>query len=371
MNFDFSDEQKAFGEQVRRMLDAADPIAETRSALSGQVAYSIVAWRGLAQLGFQAVTIPTHFGGLDLSPLALCVAAEEIGRSLTPVPSLSSTYMCSEAIRLFGSDRQQARWLPGLANGTLIGAWAAAERGVELTPNSIRATLRDGALYGAKAPVLDGMAADLAVVLAGSDEAGPKLALCDLSAAGVARKPLESLDPSRPVAELTFAGASAEPLRKADWRAWEVMQARGAIFLAFEQIGASDRALWMARDYALTRKSFGRPIGSYQAIKHKLANVYAKNEIARAHAYYGAWALASNSETLPLAAAGARIAATEALSFAAQENIQTHGGIGFTWDSDCHLFYRRARHNALILGSAAFWKNRALVGLTEQLQSDA
>jgi len=369
MNFDFSDEQKAFGEQVRRMLDALDATSDARSALAGQIPYSARAWSGLASLGFQSIVIPTENGGLDFSALATCIAAAEIGRSLAPVPSLSSTYMCSEAVRLFGTAKQRARWLPGLAGGTVIGTWAAAESGVELTPNTIRSTFRHETLSGAKMPVLDGMVADVAIVLTTSADGAPMLALCDLTSTDVRRRALESLDPSRPVAELVFSNAPAEPLGDADWRSWEIIQARGAILLAFEQIFAADRALWMARDYALARKSFGRPIGSYQAIKHKLANVYAKNEIARAHAYYGAWALTADPETLFLAAAGARIAATEALSFAAQENIQTHGGIGFTWESDCHLFYRRARQSALILGPTTYWKHRALVGLTQQIKT--
>ncbi|MEY2756632.1 MAG: hypothetical protein RIR33_410 [Pseudomonadota bacterium] len=369
MNFDFSDEQKAFGEQTRRMLDALDPIADARSTLAGQIPYSAKAWRGLARLGFQAVTIPSEHGGLGLSPLDLCTAAAEVGRSLAPVPSLSSAYVCSEAIRLFGSEAQQARWLPGIADGSIIGTWAAPERGVELMQTTVRTQFLKDSLWGAKAPVLDGVVADLAIVLAATDRAAPILTLCELNATGVHRRELESLDPSRPVAELTFEAARAEPLGTADWRAWETIQARAAVLLAFEQVGAADRALWMARDYALTRKSFGRPIGSYQAVKHKLAAVYAKNEVARAHAYYGAWAIASDADTLQLAAAGARLAATEALSFAAQENIQTHGGVGFTWESDCHLFYRRARHAALILGPTSVWKQRALTGLTEQLES--
>jgi alkylation response protein AidB-like acyl-CoA dehydrogenase len=371
MNFDFSDEQKAFAEQVKRLLADIDPIGETRSALGGAIPYSAKAWNGLAKLGFQAATIPAEYGGHDLSTLELCAGAEEIGRSLAPVPSLSSTYMCSEAIRLFGDDAQKSRWLPGLARGSVIGAWAAAECGIELTQESLRCTFRDDALNGAKAPVLDGMAAHIAIVLAMSKSGAPVLTLCDLAGDGVHRRALENLDPSRPVAEIVFAGARAAPLGAADWGAWQNLLARGAILLAFEQVGAADRALWMARDYALTRKSFGRPIGSYQAIKHKLAAVYAKNEIARAHAYYGAWALASNADALPLAAAGARVAASEALCFAAQENLQTHGGIGFTWDSDCHLFYRRARLAALILGPTAAWKQRALFGLSAQLKVDA
>ena len=140
---------------------------------------------------------------------------------------------------------------------------------------------------------------------------------------------------------------------------------RAAILLAFEQLGGADRALEMARDYALERYAFGRPIGGYQAIKHKLADVFVKNEVARANAYYGAWALSCDAPELPVAAAAARVAASAAYWLASKENIQTHGGIGFTWEADCHFFYRRARHLGLVLGAPRDWKRK----LADRLQS--
>src|ERR1700736_2532019 len=138
----------------------------------------------------------------------------------------------------------------------------------------------------------------------------------------------------------------------------ESLLQRAAVLLAFEQIGGADRALEMAKDYALGRYAFGRPIGSYQAIKHKLADMYVKNELARSNAYYGAWALESSTADLPLAASAARVAASEAFWFAAKENLQTHGGMGFTWEVDCHLYYRRSRQLALVAGAPKLWKER-------------
>jgi len=360
MNFDFSSEQKQFASQVRRLLETVSPLSEARSALDGEIAFSDPAWRGLADLGFAAIAIPEAYGGLGLGPLELCVAAEEIGRALAPVPALSSVYLCAEAIRLFGTAAQQDRWLPRLSDGSCIGTWAASEGPTELAEAHIQTRIEAGRLNGSKAPVLDGLTAQVAVVLARDRLGKVVLTVCDLGSDLIDRQGVRNVDPSRPVASLTFNGARAEPLGAAGWSEWEHLQHRAAVFLAFEQIGAADRALWMARDYALERKSFGRPIGSYQAIKHKLANVYAKNQVARSHAYYGAWALASDAPELPLAAAGARAAAIDAFSFAAQENLQTHGGVGYTWDHDCQLFYRRARQQALILGSAAVWRRRIL-----------
>jgi alkylation response protein AidB-like acyl-CoA dehydrogenase len=138
----------------------------------------------------------------------------------------------------------------------------------------------------------------------------------------------------------------------------EAIMDRAAVLLAFEQLGGADRSLEMARTYALQRHAFGRAIGSYQAIKHKLAEMYVKNELARSNAYYGAWALESSTADLPLAASAARVAASEAFWFAAKENLQTHGGMGFTWEVDCHLYYRRSRQLALVAGAPKLWKER-------------
>ena len=138
----------------------------------------------------------------------------------------------------------------------------------------------------------------------------------------------------------------------------ESILSRAAVLLAFEQVGGADKALEMAKSYALERYAFGRPIGSYQAIKHKLADMYVKNELARSNAYYGAWALNADAAELPLAAAAARVAACDAFWFAAKENLQTHGGMGYTWDVDCHLYYRRAQQLGLVAGGAKAWKER-------------
>jgi alkylation response protein AidB-like acyl-CoA dehydrogenase len=212
--------------------------------------------------------------------------------------------------------------------------------------------------------VNDGRDADFAVVLARtSDEPGERglsLALVDLEANGVSRRVQDSIDPSRKHAEIEFDNAPAEPLGKTG-EGWSLAAAaldRAAVLTAFEQVGGADRCLAIAKDYALTRFAFGRQIGSYQAIKHKLADMYVNNELARSNAYFGAWALSTGARELPLAAAAARVSATQAFDYAAKEMIQIHGGIGFTWEADCHFFYKRSRELALSLGAQRTWKNR-------------
>jgi alkylation response protein AidB-like acyl-CoA dehydrogenase len=184
--------------------------------------------------------------------------------------------------------------------------------------------------------------------------------LVDLTGEGVERSLVTTIDPTRGEARIVFTGAPAQPLGTPGegFAALSRIQDRAAILVAFEQVGGADRCLEMARDYALERYAFGRPIGSYQAIKHKLAEVFIRNEVARANAYYGAWALSTDAPELPLAAAAARVAASAAYLLASRENIQTHGGIGFTWEADCHFYYRRARHLGLILGAPRDWKRR-------------
>ena len=259
---------------------------------------------------------------------------------------------------LFGSEAQQAKWLPRIAAGAVIGAFATSEGPGPTTPRSVCTSVSGGRLSGVKVPVTDGDVADLIVVLAGDG-----LYLVERGE-GVAAEVLTTLDPTRSAARLTFTDAPAERLGDEDgFTATERVLDRAAVLLAFEQIGGADKALEMAKGYALDRYAFGRPIGGYQAIKHKLADVYVKNEIARSNAYYGAWALNARAAELPLAAATARVAASEAFWFASKENIQTHGGIGFTWEADPQLYYRRSRQLSLVAGAPAQWRERLVAQL--------
>ncbi|HLZ75976.1 acyl-CoA dehydrogenase, partial [Phenylobacterium sp.] len=271
----------------------------------------------------------------------------------------STAYFLAEALLMAGSEAQKKAWLPKIAAGEVIGCFASVERPGPLNEAQVQARVEGGKLTGTKLPVTDGDIADVAVVLA-KDGGRPSLFLVDLKGAGVKRETLTTLDPTRGAAKLTFSGAAAERLGEAGegMALAEALLARAAVLLAFEQVGGADRALEMAKDYAVSRYAFGRPIGSYQAIKHKLADMYVKNELARSNAYYGAWALNTNAAETPLAASAARIAASEAFWFAAKENIQTHGGIGFTWEMDCHLYYRRSRQLGLVAGAPRVWKER-------------
>ncbi|MBN8977407.1 MAG: acyl-CoA/acyl-ACP dehydrogenase [Rhizobiales bacterium] len=366
MNFEFSDDQKQLRDQARRFLAEKCPPKAVRAVLEGSAGYDKALWSGLAEMGFLGVAIPEEFGGTGAGHLELCVIAEEMGRALAPVPFSSTVYLAAEALMLAGSDAQKQKWLPKIASGDAIGTLALFEGPGNPSPQAIKVAAANGVLNGVKKPVADGAIADFAIVAArngsGGRETDIALYLVDLKAGGVEAKTLTNLDPSRNQAELTFKDCKAEPLGATN-EGWSILSRvldRAAVLMAFEQVGGADRALEMGRDYALDRIAFGRQIGSFQAIKHILADMYVAATLARSNCYYGAWALSTNAGELPEAAATARISATQAFQHCSKQNIQVHGGMGFTWEFDCHLYYRRSNALALSLGSLSYWEDQLI-----------
>ena len=371
MNLDFSDDQKGLQDQIRRFLTERCPPSARRAILEGPEPFDRALYRGLADMGVLGAAIPEAYGGVGLSHLELCLAAEELGRALAPVPVSSSIYLAAEFLLQAGSEAQKQAWLPKLASGEAVGTFAFVEGQGRMDAGKIRTAVKDGRLSGVKSPVPDGDCADMAIVAArsgaGRGEAAISLFIVDLNGPGVTPESLETIDPSRSQARITFEGAPADPLggEGDGWRIAETVMDRAAILMAFEQIGGADRALEMARDYALDRMAFGRQIGSFQAIKHMLADMYVSATLARSNAYYGAWALSAGAAELPLAAATARVSATQAFQHCAKNNIQVHGGMGFTWAFDCHLFYRRSNALALALGSLSSWESLLIERMRE------
>ena len=362
MDFDFSPDQRQLKDQARRFLaDHCDRIA-VRAVLDGPQSFDAALWKGLAAQGYLGAAIPEAYGGLGAGTLELCVIAEELGRAVAPVPFSSSIGLAAELMLQAGTEAQKQRWVPALASGQTIGTLALAERPGRVTAGSITTTATQGGLSGSKLPVADGDIADFAVVAAhddGGDPAAISLYIVRLDAAGVQRETLPSIDPTRSQARIDFTQAQAEPLGAAGtgWQTLAAVFDRAAVLMAFEQVGGADQALETACAYAHERFAFGRPIGSLQAIKHMLADMYVAATLARSNAYYGAWALSTASAELPEAAAAARVSATQAYQHCARNNIQVHGGMGFTWAFDCHLHYRRANMLALALGGPSQWED--------------
>ena len=354
MNFDFSDESRLLADQARRFLAERSPSALARAALTAPPPGLPALWRDIAALGWLDPAIGAE---------GTCVLAEALGRALTPLPHLTGICLAAEAIARFASPAQRDAWLPRIAAGTARATFALAEGTGDPAPDALATELRAGRLTGEKYPVPDAMDADIVVIAA---RAGGEtvLALLDPAGPGVARAPIAMLDPGLPHGRLVLDAAPAEPLPGA--RGFADIAAlldRAAVPAAFAALGGAEAALEAAVAYAKEREAFGRKIGSFQAIKHKLADVYVAVELARSNAWYACWALDRDGAALPLAAATAKVSADAAFFLAAKENIQTHGGIGFTWDADPHLFYRRAQALAAALGGPRYWRERTVAAL--------
>ncbi len=363
MNFEFSEEQKLLRDQAHGFLAENCAPEVVRGVLDGNETWASSLWQKIVEMGWTATVIPEEFGGLGLSHLELVVIAEELGRCAAPVPFSSSVYLATEAILAAGSQAQKEQWLPKLAAGEVIGCLGYAEAAGQTTAKSLTAKVEGGKLTGHKTVVADAQIAQVMVVAAASSAGdGASLYLVELNDPNVVIEEVATLDPTRPHANVTFNGAQAELLggEGRGWTQLETLLDRAAVLFAWEQLGGSEACLEMAKNYAMGRYAFGRAIASYQAIKHKLADMYVKNTLARSNAYYGAWALATNAAELPLAAATARVGSTQAYYFSSKENIQTHGGMGYTWEFDCQFYYRRSKLLAVAIGSETVWQEKLL-----------
>ncbi|MCG2839906.1 acyl-CoA/acyl-ACP dehydrogenase [Sandaracinobacter sp. RS1-74] len=364
MNFDLSDDAKTLKDAARKFLDARAGPQAARRVMDAGLAQDAQLWAEIVEQGWPAARVPEAHGGLGLGADEACVLAEEIGRSLAPVP-LMSTLAAIEAILIAGSAAQQAEWLPKLAAGEAIGciAWAEGARSPLQQPAAV---LEGGKVSGEKSPVIDGLAATLAIVtVAGPD--GPAMALVPLE--GVSRAGQETLDLVRPSAKLQFESAPGEALGTA--ADWVKLTERLAVLSAWEALGTADAARDMTVAYAKERVAFGQRIGRYQGVKHKLADMYVKAELARAHALHGCWAWEADAPELAQAAAAARVASLDALKLTAEEAVQLHGGIGFTWEQDCQFYYRRNRLLAASIGSRAHWAERLVRALERRNRTAA
>ena len=362
MNFEFDDDQRMLRDQARRFLLDKSPPEIVRQTLEGDQPFDRDLWKQFGDMGWIGAAIPEEYGGSGMGHLELCVLAEELGRSLAPTPFASSVYLGAEALLTAGTEEQKQGYLPDLATGQAIWCLAISEGPQPATAKNITVTVTNGKLSGAKIPVADGDIADRAIVVA-RDGSTAGVYIVDLNGDGVSREMVQTMDPTRSQAKLTFADAAAEKLGDEGWPLLERIQDRAAVLIAFEQVGGAQACLEMAKEYAMGRFAFGRPIAGYQAIKHRLADMYIQIELARSNSYYGAWALSTDAAELSVAAATARVSGNEAYHFAAKENIQIHGGMGFTWEFNCHLYYRRSRQLTMVLGTQRRWKDRLIRAL--------
>lgn len=365
VQFSFTDEQEQFRATVRRFLNDKSPTTEVRRLMATTQGYDPEVWRQLsAELGLPGIAIPEQYGGAGFSLVELCIVTEELGRSLLCAPYFSSAVLCANAILNAGSEGQKADLLPTLATGEQRAALAITEPKGNWDPASIETKATpDGNSYrldGAKSYVVDGHTADLLVVAARLPQTvgreGLALFALEGNATGVDRRLLDAMDATRKIARVDFRGARANLLgdATAGAKAIERTLDQACIALANEMMGGAQALLDSAVNYAKMRVQFGRPIGSFQAIKHKLADMLLEVELAKSAAYYAAQAAVINDPEWPALAGLAKAAASESYLHTAIETIQLHGGIGFTWDNDTHLWFKRAKSSELFLGQPSY-----------------
>lgn len=360
MQFAFTEEQDQLRSFVRQFLEEKSSEETVRQLMETDAGYDEAVWSQMAeQLGLQSLIIPEEYGGQGFGWVELIVILEEMGRSLLCAPFFSTAVLATSALMLADDDSAATDYLPRIASGELIATVAMTEENGRWDESGVTATAtQDGGawtLNGAKHYVIDGHTAGLLIVAARS-EAGVSLFAVDGDAAGMTRTALATMDQTRKQAKIELADTPARLIGQ-DGAGWDTMVQvldRAAVGLAAEQVGGAQMVLDMAVEYAKVRVQFGRPIGSFQAIKHKCADMLLEVESAKSAAYYAAWCAAEDNDELPAMASLAKSYCSEAYFHATAENIQIHGGIGFTWEHPAHLYFKRAKSSELLFGDPTY-----------------
>jgi alkylation response protein AidB-like acyl-CoA dehydrogenase len=365
VNFAFSEEQEQLREAVRKFLEAKSPESEVRRLMETTEGYDPAVWKQMAnELGLQSLHIPEEYGGQGFTFVELGIVLEEQGRALLCAPYFSTVVLAANAILNAGSADEKSALLPGIASGETIATLAFTEPNGKWDADGItmEATESGGGytLNGTKMFVLDGHTADLIVVVArtagSKGEDGISFFTVAGDASGLTRTALATMDQTRKQAKLEFSNVSAAKLGEAGagWAALSKTLDQAAVGLSNEMVGGAQFVLESSVQYAKDRVQFGRPIGSFQAIKHKCADMLLEVESAKSAAYYAAWAAAEDNDELPVVASLAKAYCSDAYFHAAAENIQIHGGIGFTWEHNAHLYFKRAKSSEILLGDATY-----------------
>jgi alkylation response protein AidB-like acyl-CoA dehydrogenase len=364
VDFALDDDQVTLQGVLREFLADRSPEAAVRAQLEDTAGYDRDLWDLMAsQLGVCGMAIPEEYGGSGFSFLELGLVLEELGRSLTVSPFFASCVMAAQLLLALDDESARKDYLPGIAAGALIASVALAEDSGSWRPGDVttRAAGRDGdwRLTGHKSYVLDGAVAGLLLVIARTDD-GPAVFAVDATAGGLAREPLPTMDQTRKQARVTFDGTPARLLGTVAGAqaAIATMLDRSAVALAADALGGTGKVLEMSVEYAKIREQFGRPIGSFQAIKHKCASMLVDLESSRSAVYYALWAVSAGDPDERTVAPLAKAYCVDTYLHAAGENIQIHGGIGFTWEHPAHLYLKRAKSSQVLLGDSDFHRQQ-------------
>ena len=366
MNFGFSEEQELLRTTAREFLAREVPMTAVREQMDDPRGYSPGVYAKMAELGWLGLLLPEEYGGAGLSLVDEIVVAEELGRALTPSPFFA-TFQGALAVLHAGSETQRKELLPDVAAGRKILTFAITEEAGNENADELATTaVKKGAgfaLTGTKLFVPDAQNADVLVVAArsgGPGEAGISLFLVERGAPGLAITPLKSMDQTRRIAEVRFADTPAQLLGAQDtgWTTWKTVRNHALVHLAAEALGGAAKVLEDSVKYAKERVQFGKPIGVNQAIKHKCADMLIQVESSKSITYYAAWAVAEKTGEAELAASMAKAYTSDAYRATSAENIQIHGGVGFTWEYDCHLYFKRAKAIEVTYGDPAEHRER-------------
>ena len=368
MDFGFTEEQEFLRQEVRKFLEQSSPMTEVRKVAETPEGFSRDLFKQISELGWVGLTVPEEHGGAGLGWFDLGVVLEETGRALFPSPLLSTT-LAGAAIVAAGSAEQQARWLPGLADGSTIGTFAILEGTDSLEPAGVqlRGSPENGGfvLDGEKLFVADAEAATLFVIpfRNGPSPTEASLAVIERDAAGLSIEAQPTIDLTKRMGRLRLESVriGAGAILGAPGGAWSTVQHlidRGACSVAAEIVGAAEAALDLTTRYAKERLQFGDPIGRYQSVKHPLAEMYVDVESTKSLVYYAAWALDESPAEAPLAVSRAKAYATEAFARIGIDSVQLHGAIGYTWEYDAQLYLKRAQWARPVFGDADYHYRR-------------
>jgi len=371
MDFGFSEEQEMLRQSVRQFLEAECPMTYVRQMMEDERGFSDDQWKKMAELGWTGLIVPEQYGGAGLNMVDMVVVLEEMGKVVFPGPFFASAILGGIAIDLGGSDAQKQKWLPGLADGSLRATLAQVEESGRWDAEGIQLAAKAAGggftLSGTKLFVHDAHNADLLIVpvrTGGKGTDGITMLVVERKAKGVAVRVLKTMDQTRKLCEVTFDGVAVgkDAVLGEVGKGWALLDRlvdRAKVAVCAEMCGGAQKVLEMSVAYAKVREQFGKPIGSFQAIQHKCANMMVQVESAKSATYYAAWAVANDVAEAHLAACMAKAYTSDAYRFVSAEGIQIHGGIGFTWEHDMHLYFKRAKGSEVTFGDATH--NRELV----------
>jgi alkylation response protein AidB-like acyl-CoA dehydrogenase len=351
MQFGLNESQEFLRDSARKFFGGECPISEVRRLMETDTAFDANLWAKLAEQGYTGIIFPEEFGGVGLGIVELILLMEEAGRALLPGPFFSTVALAGSVLDTVATRDQKKKYLAPICRGEARSTVAFLEAAANWDPAKVQMTAVNGRLNGEKLFVPDAAVADWIIVVARNG-----LFLVDEKAQGICIQPMLGMDLTRKLYCVQFDNTPAEKLGETAGisRALDI----ATTALAAEAVGGMQRALEITVEYAKTRKQFGKPIGIFQAVQHQCADMYLETESSRSAVYYAAWALQERASDAAAAVCIAKLYASDASRTVGNRGIQVHGGMGFTWENDLHLYYRRAKASETALGDATFHRER-------------